>query len=476
MRWIVQMLLAPSFVAVVCCAAVWSQEAAPSDTCDAPTVSEHWAFQRLSRPALPEVTDAAAARTPVDRFILARLEEKGLALSAEADRHTLCRRLYFDLAGLPPSPEEIAEFVADSAPDAYERLVDCLLASPRFGERWARHWLDEAGYVDVMGGDNDAATVELAENKWFYRDWVVRALNEDKPWREFIAEQIAGDELCDWREAATFTGEMRDTLVATGFLRTAGDDTDENELNTLDIRYGVVQRTAEVLSSNLLGLTVQCAKCHDHKYEPILQRDYYRLVSLLKPALDPDRWLQPKDRALADVSPAEKAKIDAQNAELERQGDGLQRQIAEIRERYEQKLFDMKLAAIPEPIREDTKIALRTEKEKRSEVQEYLVEKFEAQTRVKAEEVAAALSAEDKGTIEGFERRVADVKARRRGYGRIHAIYDVGPPTPTRILERGEPTKPGEEVQPGFVSVLAAPLSPPSERGARGGLNGASPP
>src|SRR5262249_28978426 len=153
-----------------------------------------------------------------------------------------------------------------------------------FGERWGRHWLDGAGYVDVMGGDNDAATVKLGENKWRYRDWVVRAVNADKLWAEFLTEQIAGDELVDWRNAAAFTPGIPGRLIATGFLRTAADDTDENELNTLDIRYGVLQRTTEVLAGNLLGLTLQCAKCHDHKFEPIRQRDYYQLQALLQPA------------------------------------------------------------------------------------------------------------------------------------------------------------------------------------------------
>src|SRR5262249_15518497 len=153
--------------------------------------------------------------------------------------------------GLPPTPEEVEAFVRDTRPGAFERVLDRLLASPAFGERWGRHWLDSAGYVDVTGVDNDAGTVKLGEGKHLYRDWVVCALNADMPFAAFVTEQLAGDELIDWRSARGFTPAIRDHLVATGFLRTAADDTDENELNTLDIRHGVVQRTAEGVAVNL---------------------------------------------------------------------------------------------------------------------------------------------------------------------------------------------------------------------------------
>jgi hypothetical protein len=261
----------------------------------------HWAFQSLSRPALPQMRQSERVRTPIDAFVLAKLEAKGLAFSADAPPHVLVRRVYLDLLGLPPSLEEIDAFVTDRRPDAYERLIDRVLASPHFGERWGRHWLDGAGYVDVVGGDNDAATVKLGDgSKWRYRDYVVRSFNEDRTWKRFLTEQIAGDELTDWRKADVLSPDMIDKLVATGFLRTAADDTDENELNTLDIRHGIQQRTGEVMINNLLGLTLGCAKCHDHKYEPISQRDYYRIMADLAPAFNPQNWLQPPKRALPD--------------------------------------------------------------------------------------------------------------------------------------------------------------------------------
>ena len=263
----------------------------------------HWAFAPLVRPSVP----AGSARAPVDAFILDKLAKSGLGISSEADRRTLIRRLSFDLLGLPPTLEEVAAFLADSRPDAVERLADRILASPHFGERWGRHWLDGAGFVDVNGGDNDATIIKFGDSRWLYRDYVIRAFNQDKPFDRFLTEQIAGDEITDWRTAAKWTPEMREHLIATGFLRTAADDTDENELNTPDIRHGVVQRTAEVLANNLLGLTLNCAKCHDHKYEPISQLDYYRFQALLHPALNPDHWLQPTQRLLPDVPTAVKA-------------------------------------------------------------------------------------------------------------------------------------------------------------------------
>ncbi|MCI0684696.1 MAG: DUF1549 domain-containing protein, partial [Gemmataceae bacterium] len=356
----------------------------------------HWAFQRLGNPRPPRVRDAQRLRTAVDAFILAPLEPKGLAPAPDADRAALIRRLSFDLLGLPPSPEEIAAFVRDAAPDAYERLVDRLLASPHFGERWGRHWLDGAGYTDVYGGDNDAAIIKLGENRWRYRDYVVASLNNDKPYRRFLTEQIAGDELVDWRRAETFTPQIAELLIATGFLRTSADDTNENELNTPDIRHGVLQRTAEGVANNLLGLTLQCAKCHSHKYEPIPQRDYYSFLALFQPALNPDRWLQPQQRQLPAISPTEKSAIEQHNAELDQEAKRLQEQIEAIRHAGRDRLWVARLAAVAEARRAALRQALETPAEQRNDVQKALAGKYASVMPVKPEEVAAALSPDDK--------------------------------------------------------------------------------
>ena len=212
--------------------------------------------------------------------------------------------------------------------------MDRLLASPHFGELWGRHWLDAAGYSDVHGIDTNLSIIRAGEGKWRYRDYVLRAFNEDKAYDRFLTEQIAGDELVDWRSAPKFTPEIRELLEATGFLRNAADDTDNNELNIALIRYRVLQLTIQNVTSNVLGLTVACAQCHTHKYDPIPQRDYYRMMAIFMPAYNPQSWPQTKDRFIPDVSPAEKAEIDRHNAELDKQLKPLQEQLAAIRKLY----------------------------------------------------------------------------------------------------------------------------------------------
>ena len=358
---------------------------------------DHYAFRRLEAPRVPDAGGAGRVRSPVDAFVRAPLEQRGLDFSRDADAPTAVRRLYLDLIGLPPPPEEVDAYLQDDSPDAFLRLTDRLLASPHFGERWGRHWLDGAGYTDVYGGDNDAGIIKLGENKWQYRDYAVRALNEDRPFDTFLLEQLAGDELCEWRTAPELTPEIRERLIATGFLRNAADDTNENELNTLDIRHGVLERTIEGVASNLLGLTLSCAKCHDHKYEPIPQRDYYRLKAIFQPAFNPDHWLQPQDRQLAALPPAEKAEALSWNA-------GLDREIGEARARIEA----AKAASTPE--------------------------------------AAAAIAQEEK--------KIAELTGKKRSWPHWQVVYDVALPTPTRILTRGSPWAPAEEVEPGFPGVL----------------------
>ena len=416
----------------------------------------HWAFQRLVRPDVPRVNDRGRVRTPIDAFVLAKLQAKGFGYSPHADRMTLVRRLYLDLLGLPPTPEDIEAFAQDPSADAYERLVDRLLASPHFGERWGRHWLDGAGFSDILGCDNDAARLKVGENRWRYRDYVIDSINSDKPFDRFLTEQLAGDELVDWRSTKVFDAPTRALLIATGFLRGSADDTDENELNTLDVRHGVLQRTGEILVSDVLSLTFNCAKCHDHKYEPITQRDYYGFLALLQPAFNPQRWLQPGQRQLADVSPIEKAEFERRNAEIDRQAGELSKTVAALRRPYEEKIAADKLARLPEPIRADVRTALATPAEKRNEVLKYLAGKFEASLKVKPEEVSAALTDPDRRSAAAAERRIAELKGTRRTWGHLQVVYDVGPPTPTNVLRRGNHLTPGAEVPAGFLSALCA--------------------
>ena len=418
---------------------------------------QFWAFQKPVRPAVPDVRQTDRISTPIDNFVLAELEDKKLGYAAPAGRPTLIRRAYLDLLGLPPSPEEVAAFEADASPNAWEKLVDRLLANPHFGERWGRAWLDAAGYADVNGIDTNIITIRTSEGKWRYRDYVVRAFNQDKPYDRFLLEQIAGDELMDWRSAKKFTPEMRELLIATGFLRNAADDTDNNELNIALIRFRVLQLTIQNVTSNVLGLTVGCAQCHTHKYDPIPQRDYYRIMAIFTPAYNPQSWPQSKDRFLPDVSAVEKEEIDDHNAELDKQLKPLREQLAAIRKPYEEQLLDKKLVAIPETLRADTKAAVNTPAAKRSDLEKYLVKKLGAMLKVSAAEAEAILTAEDKAKYQAIEDQIRPIEAQRRSYEKLEALYDVGPPPPSYFLRRGNHETPVVEVQPGVLSVLTPP-------------------
>jgi hypothetical protein len=397
--------------------------------------------------------------------VLAELEENGLEFSPDADPVTLVRRASLDLVGLPPTPDEVDAFVADTdaaRPDAYERLLDRLLASPHFGERWGRHWLDVAGYTDTVGFDIDAALIIQSDGKWRYRDYVIRSFNEDKPYDRFVTEQLAGDELVDWRNAEKFTPEIRELLVATGFLRTAQDYTHEPESNIPLNHFAVLHDTIEIVGSSLLGLTLNCARCHDHKFDPIPQQDYYRLMAVFTPAYNPNDWravtpYKPgiQDRSLPDVSGPERAEIDRHNAEIDRQVAELNKPLAELRRPYEQRVLDAKLAGIPEPIRADTRSAIETPADKRNEIQKYLASKFEASLKVSTDEVVTALNDADKMTNSRIAAEIAVLNTQRRSFGKIQALFDIGPPPETHLLVRGNHVTPGPAVLPGFLSALS---------------------
>jgi mono/diheme cytochrome c family protein len=250
------------------------------DAAEAEDPRDWWSFRPLAKPLPPKLSpeDEARARNPVDRFILAKLREKGLAPSPEADRRALIRRLYFDLIGLPPAPEDVAAFVQDPAPDAYERLVDRLLASPHYGERWARHWLDVVHYGDTHGYDKD----QPRPNAWPYRDYVIRSFNADKPYSRFVQEQVAGDALFP---------DTADGMTALGFIAAGPWDlighaeVPETKIDGKIARHLDRDDMVANTINTFVGLTIQCAQCHNHKFDPIRQEDYYRLQAVFA-ALD----------------------------------------------------------------------------------------------------------------------------------------------------------------------------------------------
>jgi hypothetical protein len=357
-------------------------------------------------------------RNPVDSFVLEKLEEKGASLSPEADRLTLLRRATFDLTGLPPTPEEVEEFLADTGPRAYERRVDRLLSSPRYGERWGRYWLDLAGYSDSEGGQE---IDRVRPQAYRYRDYVIRSLNRDKPYDRFLMEQIAGDELTDYRNAETLTEEIYDNLVATGFLRMAPDSTYAGITGFVPDRLEIIDDELEVLTSAVMGLTLRCARCHSHKFDPLPQRDYYRLAAIFKGAYDEHDWLDPKKRRYLPYAPADELRV--------------------------WKAHDKKLRAeihvIKASLAEKQKEFARKHAEKKPDK--------EALTKLEPAFAKAAKEA---------EKKLQAIKAREKPKPRIRALWDRGEPTPTYTLKRGDYLSQGRLVGPGVPAVLTDGKTP----------------
>jgi hypothetical protein len=230
------------------------------------TWTQHWAFIAPKRPPLPAVSNSKWPRNPIDKFVLARMMEKGLTPSPEADKVTLLRRLSLDLIGLPPTPDEVEAFLKDKRPDAYERQVERLLASPHYGERWGRHWLDAARYADSDGFEKDKP-----RPVWFYRDWVINAVNRDLPYDQFVIDQVAGD---------LIPHATQDQIVATGFLRNSMLN-EEGGVDPEQFRMEAMFDRMDAIGKSVLGLTIQCAQCHSHKYDPLKQEEYYRMFAFL---------------------------------------------------------------------------------------------------------------------------------------------------------------------------------------------------
>ena len=408
-------------------------------------------------------------RNPIDAFVLAKLEAKGLTLSPEAGKTTLVRRAYFDLTGLPPNPEDVQAFLADQDPGAYEKMIDRLLSSPRYGERWGRDWLDLAGYADSEGGKLAADPVRPIA--WRYRDYVIRSFNAGKPYDRFLLEQIAGDELLDYEHAPAVTAEMMDNLIATGFLRAGPDSTNDKATNSVEDRLDVIADEMDILGSGLLGLTLRCARCHSHKYDPIPQRDYYRVVDILKGGFDYYDWLMPQKDPLAKIATPIRylpyitpgaTPVQLMKAQEEREiaNAELDRRIAELQEALEQKsapikkkLLDQRLAQLPSALQQDLRNLLDTPAEKRDNVQKYLAEKFAQLLKIEPEELKAA-DAEYRRAADETGRQIKLIEFQKQPEPKIRALWDAGEPSPTYILRRGDPAMPGPRVSAGVPAVL----------------------
>jgi mono/diheme cytochrome c family protein len=318
----------------------WVDAGAPApagETVAASSAAKHWAFRPVARPTTAAVKDTAWVRNPIDRFVLARLEREGIRPSPEADRVTLLRRVSLDLTGLPPTPAEVDAFLADHSPDAYEKAVDRLLASPHYGERRARHWLDLARYADSNGYSIDAP-----RSIWKYRDWVIDAFNKNLPFDRFVTEQLAGDLL---------PGATVDQRIATGFHR----NTPINQEGGIDLeqfRVEAVVDRVNTTGSVFLGLTVGCCQCHDHKFDPLAQREYYQLLAFFNNSDDPTLELGTPEEV------RKRSRLRAEIAKVEKRLHTLDRTTPEKIEKWEGGLSPASRAMLPAEIQHILTIAV----------------------------------------------------------------------------------------------------------------------
>ena len=430
---------------------------------------DFWSFRTPVRRQVPKVQGQNRVRTPIDAFLLEKLEQEGHTFSPDAPPLTLMRRAWFDVTGLPPSSEAVQSY--ERTPEAYEKLVDELLESPGYGEHWGRRWLDAAGYSDSEG---QVSADAVRPNAWRYRDYVIRSLNADKPYDRFLLEQIAGDELFDYKAAKDLTPEQRDLLVATGFMRMGPDGTYSVSQAFVPERLEVVASQVEILSSSVMGITMACARCHDHKYDPIPQRDYYRFSAILRTAFDPYDWLSPSEtpvgpeadwndsnmRVLLGAPAEEVRKVEEVNAPVLREVEEIERAFEEKANVLREKLLKEKRAAIPQLIREEVLAAEKTPVTERTPVQEYLVERFRDQLRILPEELEKRFPSFQKTAKEKRD-AIQEVKKRLQGNPRLRALFDMGgQPTAVHVLGRGQYQNPLEPVGPGIPSVLGVDLEP----------------
>lgn len=378
-----------------------------------------WAFQSPVAPTVPNIHRLPSRVTnPIDAFVLARLEKEGLGFSPPADRRTLVRRAWIDLLGLLPPPEEVEAFVGDSRSDAWERLVDRLLANPHYGTRWGQHWLDAAGYADSEGS---AAADGIYPLLWKYRDYVVRSVNTDKPYDRFLLEQLAGDELYDYRRLPRMTPEHEDSLVATGFLRTGIDPTTSPETNFLIDRFKVLADTVEIVSSSLMGLTLRCARCHSHKYDPLPQRDYYRFTAIFAAAYSPYEWIKPRDRFLELGGTRDREALKAHNVGIDKQVAMIKAQIAQLTETFRAR---------------------------------YRKKPGNADKKVDEKTLAASFPGYKQQSA-ALQQQIKAANGRKQSIRRVHGISDMREqPDPFFLLRRGEWDKRGRRVLPNVPAVL----------------------
>lgn len=396
-----------------------------------------WSLKPIKRPIPPTVRNAARVRNPIDRFILAKVEATGLKAAPEAGRQVLARRLYFDLTGLPPSPDEMAEFLANEKPDAYERLVDKLLDSPKYGEHWARQWLDVIRYSDSNGFDWD----EYRKNAWRFRDYTIRSFNEDKPFNQFILEQLAGDELL---EGAPRNSKDQDLLIATGYLRLGPQDNSASLFNEqARSRAELLADLVETTGSAFLGLTMSCCRCHDHKYDPLSQADHFRMRAFFE-------GVKPAEDLPLDLY-QEQEEIRRHNAEVDKKLKPVQGDRDTIVNQAKEKLRAERVSKLSQ----EERAILDLPQDKRTEIQKSQFKELEKKITPTDKDIIAAFSEDQKNRHEELEKKIAEIKKEKRDFTRGLLMTDAeGEPPATKILFQGDHKSERERVSPGFISAL----------------------
>jgi hypothetical protein len=394
-----------------------------------PAKQEHWAWKRPVRATIPTVRNQAWPVNPIDYFVLAKLEAAGLEPAPPASREQLIRRVAFDLIGMPPAPAEIEAFVQDPSANAYEKVIDRLLESPHYGERWGRHWLDVARFAESNGYEYD----EIRPDAWRYRDYVIQSFNADKPYDRFIREQIAGDELYPNEPAA---------LVATGFNLLGPDMTDSSD--QAQRRQNTLNDMTDTTALAFLGMTLGCARCHDHKFEPIPQTDYYRLQAFFAPAVfRKDLVIAGKDR---------QAEYERANREYQSFVKPLQEESAKLEAPYRKLIFEKKLARLSD----EAQLAHHTPPAQRTGAQQELVEKTARLVNVSTAEIIRAMKDGDKARHKQLHDEIKRFDPKKpTALPVAMGLQDMNDrPVHTFLLGAGELGNRGQEVQPGYPIVL----------------------
>ena len=396
-----------------------------------------WSLKPITNPKPPSVKNRQFVRNPIDQFILARLESAQLSPAPEADRRTLARRVFYDLTGLPPTPEEMNSFLVDRSPNAYEKLVDHLLASRRYGEHVARQWLDVIRYSDSNGFDWD----EFRPQAWRFRDYVIRSLNADKPFNQFIREQLAGDELL---AGPPRNAVEQDLLIATGYLRLGPHDNSAPSFNEQDrSRAELMADLTETTGAAFLGLTLSCCRCHDHKYDPLSQADHFRFRSFFTPVKFADDL--PLDVDL------EQARIRQHNELVTQQVKPLLQERDGLFAQTKTRLKTAKIAAL----NPEERAFLDTPKEQRIDTVKAAIALLEKKIEPTDKDVMAALTPEEKTKHEELSKRIAALEKQKQPFTRGLLMVDAaGNPPDTRILFQGDHQQPRDAVEPGFISIV----------------------